>query len=139
MKVVVDASVVVKWALRDPVAEPDTDRALALLQEIRAGRVEPVQPLHWLVETIAVVSRLRPKLAPQALSLLEVMELPVLDRPEVYRTAVDLAIRLDHHLFDTLYHAVALESEALLVTADKNYFRKVRGEGTVRRLADWIP
>jgi len=38
----------------------------------------------------------------------------------VYMTACDLAIRLNHHLFDTLYHATALHTTgATLFTADR--------------------
>ena len=33
----------------------------------------------------------------------------------IYRRAARLAGELGHHLFDTRYHAVALESDALLV------------------------
>lgn len=36
-----------------------------------------------------------------------------------------MAAQLDHHLFDTLYHAPALESgAAVLVSADDRYVRK---------------
>jgi hypothetical protein len=38
--------------------------------------------------------------------------------PTIIRRAISLAIETKHHLFDTPYHAVALEHEdALLVTA----------------------
>lgn len=139
MRVVVDASVVVKWILRDPATEPDTERALLLLREIREDRLQPVQPAHWLAETTAVLCRLRPEAAAPSLDLLDAMELPVLDGPEVYRAAIDLATRLDHHLFDTLYHAVALRGDATLLTADDAYHRKAREEGGLRLLADWTP
>ena len=42
----------------------------------------------------------------------------------VLKRAADLSILLKHHLFDTLYHAVALEEHATLVTADEAYFAK---------------
>jgi hypothetical protein len=45
----------------------------------------------------------------------------------------------NHHLFDTLYHAVALEHEdALLVTADDRYYRKAEHYGTIAVLRDWV-
>jgi predicted nucleic acid-binding protein len=50
---------------------------------------------------------------------------------------VILAIDLGHHLFDTLYHAVALESEACLVTADDRYHRKAEALPGIRHLRDW--
>lgn len=48
-----------------------------------------------------------------------------------------LAIDLKHHLFDTLYHAVALtHSDAVRVTADESYYRKARAMGRIVHLAD---
>jgi predicted nucleic acid-binding protein len=46
--------------------------------------------------------------------------------------ATRLAIEIRHHLFDTLYHAVALEHDALLVTADETYCSKAERFGTIR-------
>jgi hypothetical protein len=55
----------------------------------------------------------------------------------VYRCAADLSIALKHHLFHTLYHAVALEEGATLVTADETYFNKARDVGAIRLLRDF--
>jgi hypothetical protein len=40
-------------------------------------------------------------------------------------------------LFDTLYHAVALEQGALLVSADRRYLNKAGGLGQIVGLEDW--
>lgn len=135
--VVIDASVVIKWLFPDPAVEPAADPAVALLEDIRRGSVEPLQPPHWLLEVAAVVSRLRPERAAQAVELLAALELPVADDPEILQRAVRLAVDLRHHLFDTLYHAVALEHGALLVTADLRYARKAARHGRLVELADW--
>lgn len=137
MRVVVDASVAVKWIFPDPEFEPDADRAVELLAAIRHGSVEPLQPSHWLLETVAVVARLRPGIAEEALALLDALELPLATDPEVLQRATRLATALSHHLFDTLYHAVALERGAVLVTADGRYAAKAEGLGALVRLADW--
>ena len=51
---------------------------------------------------------------------------------------MDLAVRYQHHLFDTLYHAVALHTPgAVLVTADERYYNKTRLEGQIYLLADF--
>ena len=137
MKLVLDASVAVKWIVPDAAAEADTDRAAQILDAIREGRVEPVQPPHWLAEVAAVISRLRPEVANRAIDLLEGLELAVEADAEIYKRASHLATRLDQHLFDTLYHAVALERGAVLVTADDRYFRKAGSVGAVVSLSDW--
>jgi predicted nucleic acid-binding protein len=50
----------------------------------------------------------------------------------------EMAIQLRQHLFDTLYHAVALETaDAVLITADERYFRAARSIGGIARLKDW--
>ncbi|MHC1743891.1 MAG: hypothetical protein AB9873_12775 [Syntrophobacteraceae bacterium] len=55
------------------------------------------------------------------------MGFPVVDTPEVYLTACRQASRLNHHLFDTLYHAVGLHApKATLVTADEHYWATLR-------------
>jgi predicted nucleic acid-binding protein len=129
--------VVVKWALPELEHEPDVPQALRLLAAIRDGEVEPIQPPHWLAEAAAVITRLRPALAEPALDLLDALELPVAGDVAIYRRASRLAAALDHHLFDTLYHAVALERDALLVSADARYVRKARALGAVAALAKW--
>jgi predicted nucleic acid-binding protein len=84
-----------------------------------------------------VIARRRPDGADAALDLLDALELPVDDRFEILERAVRLAVQLPHHLFDTLYHAVALEHDALLVTADGGYQSKARGFGNITHLSQW--
>jgi len=75
---------------------------------------------------------------PVAHEMLAAFEFPTTDSPTVIRRATSLAIETNQHLFDTLYHAVALEHEdALLVTADERYYRKAEGYGTIRALHQW--
>ena len=55
-----------------------------------------------------------------------------------YPRAIELAHQLDHHLFDTLYHAVALSVPgAVLVTADRRYFDKASHLGQIAWLAEF--
>lgn len=131
---VADASVIVKWIIPGP-REPDSPRALDLLDAVRTGRVELIEPPHWLAEVAGVIVRLRAAASPGAIALLHALELPIADDLEVHATAVALSRDLDHHLFDTLYHAVALHRPpATLVTADEVYFRKARRNGSIERL-----
>lgn len=138
MKVVVDASVIVKWVLADSRTEPDLDLAAALLEAIREERVSPLQPPHWLAEVSAVVTRLRPEIADFAIQLLDAMDLPVEGEAEVYRRASRISRQLNHHVFDTLYHAVALEHQAVLISADDTYVRKASQLGRLVSLADGL-
>jgi len=136
--VVLDASVILKWLLEDPAREPDTEKAFALVESVVSGKLEILQPVHWLTEVAAVVARLVPQTAVGDVEMLAAFEFPTTDSPTVMRRATSLAIETNHHLFDTLYHAVALEHEdAMLVTADERYCGKAEGYGTIRTLHDW--
>ncbi len=137
MRAVIDASVAVKWILPDSGREPDAGQALLLLDGIRGGSILALSPPHWLAEVAAVMTHLRPEIAESTLELLETMEIPVRDDIAIYKRASRLAAQLRHHLFDTLYHAVALECDATLVTADEHYFHKARHLGSVVHLQAW--
>ena len=137
---VLDASVIVKWIFPHRPGESQSDLALTLLQSIRAGRLDVIQPPHWLAEVAAVTARLQPALAEEAVSLLYALEFPVMGEIEVYQRACDLAVSLEQHLFDTLYHAVALsQSDAVLITADEQYYRRASRFGGITRLRDFQP
>ncbi len=135
---VVDASVAVKWIFPDAPGEDEGEQALALLDEIRDRRLDVLQPPHWLAEVSAVVTRLSPAVAEETISFLIAMELSVADTPEVYLRASELAAALNHHLFDTLYHAVALcTPDTTLLTADMSYYRKAKDLGSIAKLSDF--
>jgi predicted nucleic acid-binding protein len=66
------------------------------------------------------------------------LELEVADTLAIYQRAGSLAVTLNHHLFDTLYHAVALETpEATFVTADDRYLDKARSLGRIVHVSEW--
>jgi predicted nucleic acid-binding protein len=137
--VVLDASVILKWLLEDPAREPDTAKASAIIESVIRGRLEILQPVHWLAEVAAVAARLTPPTAVDDVEMLAALQFPTTDDPNVMRRATNLAIETEHHLFDTLYHAVALEHEdALLVTADDRYYTKAERYGTIAALRSWV-
>ncbi len=138
MIVVLDASVILKWLLEDPAREAETEHAFAVIESVVAGRLEILQPVHWLAEVAAVAARLTPQTALGDVEMIAALEFPTTDDPNIIRRATTLAIEANHHLFDTLYHAIALEHEhALLITADMKYFGKAQRYGRIAALRDW--
>lgn len=138
MIAVVDASVAVKWFLHGNPDEQHTDLALRLLEQSVLGLLPMVQPGHFVAEVAAVLARLKPADAQD--DLLDFLDIRyrTLTSHETYATAVELALRHEHHLFDTLYHAVALQTPgAVLVTADQRYYNKARLEGQICLLPDF--
>ena len=137
IKLVIDASVAVKWFIRDSNEERDVTSAVDILKGIGENNIELIQPPHWMAEITAVLARLQPDLTDDAIDLLDAMEIPTGAQSSVYKLASHLATELNHHLFDTLYHALALQEDATLITADHRYFRKSVNQGSICRLEDF--
>lgn len=135
---VVDASVAVKWFAEGDWAlrEDHIEAALELLRASTRGSLDFYQPPHFLAEVAAVVSRLKPDRAQHYIDNLAALDITWAAPTVAYPRAIDLACQLNHHLFDTLYHAVALSMPgALLVTADRRYFDKAQHLGQIA----WLP
>jgi predicted nucleic acid-binding protein len=121
----VDASVALKWFFLSRDNESDCDPALAILAGVDEGRVQLLPPPHFIAEVAAVLAREKPAEAGNDLLDLLNIESRFSDESEIYATAIDLSVRYRHHLFYTLYHAVALHTlGARLITADGTYYRK---------------
>ena len=137
MIVVVDASVALKWFLKWRSDEGETEAAADILEAVGDGRLEMLQPRISLAEVAAVLAQVHPDGAQWDLDDLQQVKWAVAESPTIYSLAATLAIRLSHHLFDTLYDATSLSTPgAMLVTADA-YVDKAAPEGGVVRLAEF--
>ena len=116
MRLVIDASVAVKWM----VTEPDSDAADRLLD----GRHELHAPRLMLYEVgnaLWVKGHRRSLERNEAVSLAEYMlSFPIHwdDNWALMPSVVDLALTLDHPVYDCIYLALAHRIGATLVTAD---------------------
>ena len=138
MKLVVDASVALKWFFRDRADETDVPEALDILRGYVDGRHCLVQPAHFQAEVCGVLARQHGASVREDLRDLLELRIPTRDDELVMWRAMQLSAQLDHHLFDTLYHALALETDgAVLVTADETYFRKAAALGRLMPLSAW--
>ena len=137
MKLVIDASVALKWLRIWSAMETDTGRAASILASLEKGEVLALQPPHWKAEVLAVMARKEPDRIEAAHELLLAVPHQDCGGPTLYRRAARLSVQLKHHLFDTLYHAVALENDATLVTADDAYFAKAYRLGNIKLLTSF--
>jgi predicted nucleic acid-binding protein len=137
VRLVVDASVAVKWFIGDRPDELHSAQARAVAAEIEKSETELFAPCHWAAEVAAVLARLDPDIVDDALVLLDDMKPIVVHGIPVLKRAADMSVALNHHLFDTLYHAVALEEGATLVTADEVYYGKAKDLGAIVPLAEF--
>jgi len=138
MRTVLDASVIVKWYIANP-DEQDAEQALAILEGIETNTITLIQPPHSLAEVAAVLARELPEQAVDYfLELSHIFDANASSPSNaVYQRAIELASRLNHHMFDTLYHAVALEENATLITADRRYYEKAKPLGGIMLLENF--
>ena len=138
--VVVDASVAIKWLVR----EEHTDKALAILSTWHDEDVTPVAPyllpfevtnaLHRKVFrgqlTVGNASRMVSQLLSSRLELHQTAELHV--------RALELATELQQGaVYDAHYLALAEEFGCELWTADQRFHRAAEGAGNVNWIGDW--
>jgi predicted nucleic acid-binding protein len=136
LTLVVDASVAVKWVLADRPGEQDTDKALALLLKIGQEGIPLLQPEHWRIEVLSVVARFAPERFANTVHLLDKLDASRIQSIEVLERALSLSRQLKHHLSDTLYHAIAIEHDAMFITADEAYLAKAYRLGNIKRLVN---
>lgn len=134
-KLVLDASVIVKWVVPHRAEERKTGKALSILHRVRASEITVHQPPHWLAEVSGVLTRINPETVLDDIVDLYEMNFDVCDTLECYVKASELAVELNQHLFDTLYHAVAVTmGDAVFVTDDQRYLRKAERIGHIELL-----
>ncbi|MBS0555982.1 MAG: type II toxin-antitoxin system VapC family toxin [Proteobacteria bacterium] len=133
---VLDASVCLKWFLPE-ANEQDVDIAQAIKSRMRDGDIALIQPPVWHSEIAAVLARQLPQLAARFTTELMRIGARIETDPQCMKRAIELSIRCSHHLFDTIYHAIAIEYGLDLVTADEHYYRKARALGSIVLLKDW--
>ena len=126
MALVVDASVGLKWALKEPDSE--------LAQALALTEPQLLLPDFWLIEATNVLwskvrrRQLTPVQAREGLGLLLGFFEPTSTQDmRLHGVALDIGIAIDHPTYDTLYlaFAVALGASAV-VTADMAFARAVR-------------
>lgn len=137
MQLVLDASVCLKWFLSEHANEPDSGIAFELLERVRDGRIHLLQPSIWHCEVTALLARMLPEHAQEMTGEMLRLRADFDDSPSTLIHATALSSQLDHHLFDTIYHAIAIQHRTTLITADAHYYRKARALGHIALLSQW--
>lgn len=122
MKLVIDASVAVKWV----VEEPGTSEALALRRKARL-----IAPELLIAECANILwkkarrKELTAEEARIAARLLQAAEFELLPTRALLEKATRLAMDLDHPASDCLYLALAVDQNCPLVTADERLLQRL--------------
>jgi len=140
---VVDASVAVKWHLRD---EPDTDAADALLTDFREGRVELVAPGQIRYEVPSAIrnalrtGRLTPTQGTAAVADFLAWQIPTVDDAALVENGFDWAVRIGCSFYDGVDLALAESIGHPFVYADQRLRNALGGRFPLALwLNDYVP
>jgi predicted nucleic acid-binding protein len=136
---VIDASVAVKWL---PLFgnEPFVSQARGYLDLRAQGEITMVVPdLFWAEISSVLCKAARrgtcdPDEASLALSILQEQELPTVPSMNLVNPALSIALKHGRSLYDCLYIALALHSNAQLVTADEKLASALAGHFPIKWL-----
>lgn len=131
-RLVVDASVAIKWVIE----EPGTADALAL-RRYRLSAPDLLIPecanILWKKARRHEISADEASLAAR---LLEHADIELMPMRRLMASATGLALRLDHPAYDCLYLALAQASGCSFVTADAKFCAKVKGHVPMGQVLD---
>jgi predicted nucleic acid-binding protein len=122
--VVVDASVAAKWFLLES-GEALADRALALLNKYDKKEVQFVVPDLFYVEIASAIckavraGRVPAAFGDQALALLTQREFATVPSLKLLDKAFEIATAFERTVYDSLYVALAVQTNSQLITADE--------------------
>jgi predicted nucleic acid-binding protein len=123
-RIVVDASVAVKWYLPEAQAE----EARRLLQ----GSWTLLVPDLLFTEVTNVLwkkarfGELTAEDAQAAVSALDIISLRVYPTSSLMRAALDIGIRTGRTVYDSVYLALAIRENVSMVTADERFFNAIK-------------
>jgi predicted nucleic acid-binding protein len=119
---VVDASVAVKWVL----AESDSDLAQQIVHSsLLAPDLLLIECGNAIWRHVAL-GEVSPADVPELCAVLSVMPVEIVASSELVERALDLAVALNHPIYDCLYLALALERGARVVSADRRFLAASR-------------
>jgi predicted nucleic acid-binding protein len=123
-KLVLDASVAVKWAIPS-FREPFTDASLRLLKRYADGEVEFIVPDVFWAEIGNVLwkgvrqGRWRQNTAEAVAEDMKARNFPTVSSLTLLSEALKIAFAYDRAVYDCLYVALAVQSKSDLITADE--------------------
>lgn len=122
---VADASVILKWVLGSQ-REPDQRHAIALLNAWAAGSIAISAPTLWQYEVGNFLGRELPEEAAEKMALLFNLNMRNIVLSEnTYKLCFDWMRNKGVTFYDAVYLAAAYEIQAVMVTADERFIKKM--------------
>ena len=137
VKVVPDASIILKWVLPQE-SEPHSKQARAIGQAFFANEIDLLVPSLWVYEVGNVLAIKHPEVAQALLAHLASLNIPVVQpTAKLIELATELVARHSVTFYDASYHALAVITDALFVTADEIFLRKVSDDMYCQHVRNW--
>jgi predicted nucleic acid-binding protein len=136
VKIVPDASIILKWVL-PPENEPYSKQAHAISQAFYDNEIDLIVPSLWVYEVGNVLTIKYPEAARVLLAHLLNLNIPVVHpSPKHIELATRLVARHAVTFYDASYLALAVAVGALFVTADEKFLRKVADDGFCQHISE---
>ncbi len=134
---VIDASIALKWYLDDE--EEHVSEAQHVLESLGSEQFHGFVPSHFFAEIASTLYRKKPEMASQWLAELLEVNVKILPLSPTQLSTSDRILKKypSSIFYDVLYHALALDRGATLVTADKKYYEQTKKEGHIMLLKDF--
>ena len=139
---VLDASVAAKWFLPRS-GETHAGEALQLLRDYSAGQVDLTVPdLFWpeignILWKAVRIGRISRRTAEEAILALAREEISTAATAGLLKDAFAIAVRFDRTVYDAVYVALAVASDAPLLTADERLANALAARFPVRWLGTY--
>lgn len=129
--IVPDAFVILKWVLRND--EPSREKSLLILYGWLEGKYEIILPSLWFFEVGNIISRREPKLALDIMKrLMEYKFTEIKLTESVVNLILELVRGKGVTFYDASYHATAIQKKGRFITADRDYFDRVKDSGYIQ-------
>ncbi|HAG52115.1 MAG: hypothetical protein A2X87_07095 [Deltaproteobacteria bacterium GWC2_42_51] len=137
MKTIVpDASVLLKWVLKDD--EAHRGKALSILSLWLEGKCDIILPSLWLFEVGSIISRREPSLAKDIMKKFLGYEFTEIKITEPLLSLImELVNDKRVTFYDAAYHAAAIYKHGIFITADNKYYKKAKDRGCIQLLSNF--
>jgi predicted nucleic acid-binding protein len=134
---VLDASVVVKWYCE----EKDTDKALEIKDMYREHEVNIIVPDLLFYEVINAI-RFNTEIGETskkriAGNLFAIEFDTVTPSRDQYLNALDMALKKNLTIYDSIYFIIAKDLDCIYVTADEDFWKKTKSK-SINLLSKWV-
>jgi predicted nucleic acid-binding protein len=119
-------------------SEPHSKQARAIGQAFCDNEIDLLVPSLWAYEVGNVLAIKHPEVAQALLALLASLHIPVVQpSARLIELATELVARHSVTFYDASNHALAVTTDALFVTADEKFSRRVSDDTHCQHVRNW--